>query len=239
MAGQEAQGAREEESVYLMAYYPIMVDLTDREVLVVGGGSVASRKIETLLEYGAVVNVVSRELSPEIKDYVDTGKVRYLGEEFSMVFLKDKFLVIAATDDAGLNRRISQVADEKGMLINAVDQPADCNFIVPSIIKKGDLIVAVSTSGKSPALAKKIRKQLTDYFGDEYALFLRIMGKIRNEVLTSGADQNENSGIFHRMVDSELFETVKTGDYSSAARILTGILGRKISEDNIKEYIKE
>ncbi|MGD9162592.1 MAG: bifunctional precorrin-2 dehydrogenase/sirohydrochlorin ferrochelatase [Desulfobacteraceae bacterium] len=222
-----------------MAYYPIMVDLTGREVLVVGGGSVAGRKIETLLEYGAVVNVVSRELSPEIKNYVDTDKIRYLGEEFSMVFLKDKFLVIAATDDAGLNRRISQVADEKGMLINAVDQPADCNFIVPSIVKKGDLIVAVSTSGKSPALAKKIRKQLTDYFGDEYELFLRMMGKIRNEVLASGTDQKENSGIFHRIVDSELFETVKTGDFSSAARILTGILGREILKDNIKDYIKE
>jgi len=216
-----------------------MVDLTGKEVLVVGGGSVAARKIKTLLEYGAVVNVVTRELSPEIKDYVDSGKVQYLGEEFSMVFLKDKFLVIAATDDAGLNHRISQIAEEKGMLINAVDQPADCNFIVPSIIKRGDLIVAVSTSGKSPALAKKIRKQLTDYFGDEYELFLRMMGKIRNEVLASGSDQKENSGIFHRMVDSELFEAVKTGDYNSTALILSGILGREISADNIKDYIKE
>ena len=222
-----------------MAYYPVMVDLTGKEVLVVGGGSVAGRKVETLLEYGAVVNVVSRELSQDIKTYVDGGKVRYLGEEFSMVFLKDMFLVIAATDDMELNHRISQVAEEKGMLINAVDQPADCNFIVPSIIKKGDLIVAVSTSGKSPALAKKIRKELTDYFGDEYDLFLRIMGKIRNEVLASGSDQKENSRIFHSIVDSELFEAVKNGELGNAAQILTEILGRKISENNIKDYIKE
>ena len=108
-----------------MAYYPIMVDLTDKEVLVVGGGSVAGRKIATLLEYGAVVSLVSRELSPEVKEYVENGRIRYLGEEFSMVYLKEKFLVIAATDDAELNHRISQVAEEKGMLINAVDQPAD------------------------------------------------------------------------------------------------------------------
>lgn len=222
-----------------MAYYPIMVDLTGREVLVVGGGSVAARKIKTLLEYGAAVNVVSRELAPEIKNYVDSGEVRYMGEEFSLVFLKDMFLVIAATDDMGLNHRISKVSEEKGMLINAVDQPADCNFIVPSIIKKGDLVVAVSTSGKSPALAKKIRKQLTDYFGDEYELFLRMMGKIRNEVLESGSDQRENSRIFHKIVDSELFEAIKTGEFNNAALILSEILGQEISESNIKDYIKE
>lgn len=216
-----------------------MVDLTGREVLVVGGGSVAARKIKTLLGYGANVNVVSKELLPELKIHVDSGEIRYLGEEFSMVFLKDMFLVIAATDDAGLNHRISQVAEEKGMLVNAVDQPADCNFIVPSIIRKGDLIVAVSTSGKSPALAKKIRKQLTDYFGDEYELFLRLMGKIRNVVLNSESDQEENSRIFHSIVDSELFEAIKAGELNNAAHILSEILGRDISEDNVKDFIKE
>jgi len=222
-----------------MTYYPVMVDLTNKEVLVVGGGSVAGRKVKTLLEYGAIVNVVSRELSPDLKTYVDSDKVRYLGEEFSMVFLKDMFLVIAATDDEGLNHRISQVAEEKGMLINAVDQPADCNFILPSIIKKGDLIVAVSTSGKSPALAKKIREQLTDHFGDEYDLFLRIMGKIRNEVLSSGSDQKENSRIFHRIVDSELLEALKVFDLDNAASILSDILKRDVSVSKVKEYIKE
>ncbi len=222
-----------------MAYYPIMVDLTGKEVLVVGGGSVASRKITTLLEYGAVISMVSRELSPEIQNYVKSGKVRYLGEEFSLVYLKDKFLVIAATDDAELNHRIGKVAEEKGMLVNAVDQPADCNFIVPSIIKKGDLIIAVSTSGKSPALAKKIRKQLTEYFGDEYELCLRMMGRIRNEVVAQGSDQKENSNLFHRIIDSKLFDAIKTGSLEDAALILTEILGRDITVNNIKDYIRE
>ena len=222
-----------------MAYYPIMVDLTGREVLVVGGGSVAGRKIKTLLDYRAVVSIVSRELSTEIKDYVDSGEVRYLGEEFNPVFLKEIFLVIAATDDAELNHRISQAAEAKGLLINAVDQPSDCNFIVPSIIKKGDLIVAVSTSGKSPALAKKIREQLTEYFGDEYDIFLRIMGGIRSEVISSGSDQNENSRIFNQIIDSDLFEAVKAGKLNDAAAILSKILGRDISVNNIRDYIKE
>ncbi len=222
-----------------MVYYPIMVDLTDREVLVVGGGSVAGRKITTLLEYGAVVSLVSRELSPEIKGYIENGRIRYLGEEFSMVYLKEKFLVIAATDDPELNHRISQVAEEKGMLINAVDQPADCNFIIPSIIKKGDLVVAVSTSGKSPALAKKIRKQLTEYFGDEYEPFLRMMGRIRSEVLSSGSDPEENSRLFTRIVESELFNAIRGGALDDAALILTEILERDISINDIEDYISE
>lgn len=222
-----------------MAYYPIMVDLTGREVLVVGGGSVAGRKIETLLEYGAVVSVVSREMSPDVKTHIDNGEVRYLGEEFSLVFLKDKFLVIAATDDSELNHRISLAAEAKGMLINAVDQPADCNFIVPSIVKRGDLIIAASTSGKSPALAKKIRKQLTGYFGEEYDLFLRMMGRIRNEVLAQGLDQKNNSQIFHGIVESDLFKALRENDFDGAAVILSGILERNISANDIMEYIKE
>ncbi len=222
-----------------MAYYPIMVDLTDREVLVIGGGSVAARKISTLVEYGASVSVAAREIDPEISSYIDEGKVRYLGEEYSLVYLKEKFLVIAATDDAELNHRISLAAEAKGMLINAVDQPADCNFIVPSIIRRGDLTVSVSTSGKSPALAKKIRKDLTEYFGDEYELFLRMMGKIRNEVLAEGNDQKENSRIFHSLVKSDLFDSVKAGDYDKAAVILSEILGRDISVNTVEDYIKE
>ena len=222
-----------------MAYYPIMVDLTGREVLVVGGGAVAGREIATLIEYGAVVSVVSRELSPEIKEYVNNGKVKYLGEEFSIVFLKDIFLVIAATDSADLNHRISQVAEGRGILINAVDQPADCNFIVPSIIREGDLIVAVSTSGKSPAFAKKIRKQLTEYFGEEYGLFLRLMGRIRNEIMERDMGQKENRRIFHSLVDSGLLEALKKSDLDGAASILSGILKKKVSVNKLKKYIQE
>jgi precorrin-2 dehydrogenase/sirohydrochlorin ferrochelatase len=222
-----------------MAYYPIMIDLTGREVLVVGGGSIAGRKITTLLEYGAVVSVVSRELSTELKNLVDSGKVKYLGGEFSMVFLKDKFLAFAATDDHELNRRISLAAHAKGMLINAVDQPLDCTFIVPSIIRRGDLIVSVSTSGKSPALAKRIREELSSLFGDEYELFLRMMGRIRASVLASGTEQNENSRVFHAMVDSGLLDAIRANDLEKAAVILSGILNKVITAGDIREYLKE
>lgn len=222
-----------------MSYYPIMIDLTDREVLVVGGGSVAGRKIATLIEYGAVVSVVSRELSPELKNLVDSGRVKYLGGEFSLVFLKDKFLAFAATDDSDLNRRISRAAQAKGMLINAVDQPADCTFIVPSIIRQGDLTISVSTSGKSPALAKRIREKLSSIFGNEYGLFLRMMGKIRESVLSRSSDQKENSRVFHSIVDSDLLDAIQANDLEKAATILSECLGQDIKTAEIKDYLKE
>ncbi|NLA74092.1 MAG: bifunctional precorrin-2 dehydrogenase/sirohydrochlorin ferrochelatase [Deltaproteobacteria bacterium] len=222
-----------------MAYYPVMVDITGREALVIGGGAVATRKITTLLEYGAVVSIAARELTPELKDLIENDKIRYLGAEYSLVLLKDKFLVIAATDDPDLNHRISLEAQAKGMLINAVDQPGDCTFIVPSVIRRGDLVISVSTSGKSPALAKKIREQLSPLFGNEYEPFLRMMGRIRADILTSGAGQAEKSSMFHHIVDSEILEAISTENLKRAAKILSEILGREISAKDITDYLKE
>ncbi len=216
-----------------------MVDLTDREVLVVGGGAVATRKITTLIEYGAVVSVAAKELSPELNRLVDSGRIRYLGGEFSLVFLKDKFLAFAATDDPELNHRISLAAQAKGMLINAVDQPSDCTFIVPSIIKRGDLVISVSTSGKSPALAKRIREELTSRFGIEYELFLRLMGKIRGSVLSTSSDQKDNSRVFHSIVDSGLMDAIRAGNHKKAAKILSDTMGQNISIEDIEDYLKE
>jgi len=221
-----------------MGYYPIFVDLKGRKVLVVGGGSVASRKIETLLEYGAAVNLVSLEISDSLKDYVDSGNVKYLGKEFREDHLSGMFLVIAATDDSDLNHLISEKAEKNNMLVNAVDQPADCNFILPSIVSRGDLTIAVSTSGKSPAMAKKIRKELTDKFGPEYDLFLKLMGQIRKQVLSGGKTQEENSRIFKRIVNSDILEELKNGNLTRIASILTEILEKNVSVKDIENYLR-
>ncbi len=220
-----------------MGYYPIFVDLKGRNVLVVGGGSVACRKISTLLECGAVVNVVSLELGDPLKKHLDSGRINYLGKEFRKEHLSEMFLVIAATDNQELNHEISRAAEEEGMLVNAVDQPADCNFILPSIVKKGDLTIAVSTSGKSPALAKKIRKELTEHFGDEYDMFLRLMGHLRKRVLVEGRTQKENSVIFHKIVNSNIMYELKNGNLERAALILSEILERNIDRADIESYI--
>lgn len=220
-----------------MSYYPILVDLKGKRVVVVGGGAVALRKIESLLECGASVDVISRELNPELKELQDKGKIRVLGREFKEEDLQGAFLVIAATDDTALNSRVSKAARDRGMLVNAVDQPSDCDFIVPSVIKRGDLVIAVSTSGKSPAMAKRIKEKLIGQFGSEYEDFLILMGKIRKEILEKGLSQEENSRIFHEIVDSSILEAIGRKDWQEAATILGNILKRGISISDVIKYI--
>jgi precorrin-2 dehydrogenase/sirohydrochlorin ferrochelatase len=207
-----------------MSYYPILLDLEGKIVLVVGGGAVAQRKIESLLEYGASIYLISRELTDKLKELVKIGKIRHIGEEFKESHLEKAFLVIAATDDKDLNHRISHSARKKGRLINAVDQPSDCSFIVPSIVKRGDLLISISTSGKSPALAKKIRLELGAQFGGEYETFLILMGQVRKEILALGLSQSENSRIFKQMVDSDMIKALARDDWETVESILGRIL---------------
>ncbi len=207
-----------------MAYYPIFIKLDGKTALVVGGGRVAQRKIETLLEYGASVHIISKGLTDRLKQLVEDGDIRHMGEKFEDKHLDGTFLVIAATDDEKLNHEISETAQKRGLLINAVDQPPDCNFIVPSIVKKGDLILAISTSGKSPALAKKLRKQMDGQFDSEYEAFLVLMGCLRKEVLKMGLSHNENGRIFKEIVDSDVLEALACKDRDRVKLTLKRIL---------------
>ena len=129
-------------------------------------------------------------------------------------------------------------AKKNGILINAVDQPSDCTFIVPSIIKRGDLLIAISTSGKSPALAKKIRNDLETKFGKGYKEFLALMGVVRKKVLEMGLPQEENSRIFHELVDSSILEAIKEQDIDRITSTLNRILQQRLSSCEVKEYLK-
>ena len=211
-----------------MSYYPVFLQLEDKIALVVGGGRVAQRKVETLLQYGASIHIVSKVLTTKLKQLIDVNKVRLLGGKMRDEFFDGVFIVIAATDDKELNSRVSESARNRGLLVNAVDQPSDCNFIVPSIVRKGDLSIAISTSGKSPALAKKIRKGLDGQFGNEYEVFLNLMGGLRKEVLAMGLSQEENSRIFHEIVDGGIIEALAENDLSKVESSLARILPQAI-----------
>jgi precorrin-2 dehydrogenase/sirohydrochlorin ferrochelatase len=223
---------------YLMSYYPILVELENQKVLVVGGGKVAQRKIETLLQYGAEILIVSRELTGPLEKYVADGRISHVGTEFDEELPGGLFMVIAATDDAQLNERISVEAKRKGILINAVDQPSDCTFIVPSIIKRGDLLIAISTSGKSPALAKKIRKELETKFGKRYEDLLALMGVLRKMVLDMGLPQKENSRIFHELVDSPILDAIEEQDIDRVTSTINRILNRSLVSSEVKKFLK-
>lgn len=221
-----------------MSYYPVFIDLQDKDVLVVGGGAVAQRKIETLLEHKARPRIVSRHLTPFLKEMVKEGRVEFLGDDFLKDHLNGAFMVIAATNDARLNKEVSTLAQDRGLLVNAVDQPSDCNFIVPSILKRGDLTIAVSTSGKSPALAKKVRRDLEGQFGEEYGNLLNLMGHLRKEIIGLGFAQSENKRIFKELIDSDILMRIKGKDWKKVASIVNSILHKKISPDDIMCYLK-
>lgn len=221
-----------------MPYYPIFIDLKGKRVIVVGGGKVAERKIETLLEYGAIVDVITRQLSPSLSRYVEEERIKHIGEEFNESCLNDAYMVIAATNDPLLNHQISLNARKRGLLINAVDQPSDCDFIVPSILRRGDLQIAVSTSGKSPALARKIREDLEKKFGDEYKTLLIFLGGLRKEILSRGLSHDENSRMFHAVIDSHILEAISSKDWNEVASILNKILQTQLSSEDVVNYLK-
>ena len=222
----------------MSSFYPILVDLQGKSALVVGGGKVAQRKIETLLEHGAAVQVVARDLTEELERLRTGKRIEFLGFEFSETFLERAFLVIAATDDASLNRRVSQAAQHRGLLVNAVDQPADCNFIVPSVLSRGDLLIAVSTSGKSPAFARKVRVELEQHFGEEYGFFLNLMGNLRKEILRVGLSQEENKSAFEELVNSDLLPAIRQKEWDLASQIIEKVLGRAVSKNQVLDFLK-
>ncbi|MBW2623811.1 MAG: bifunctional precorrin-2 dehydrogenase/sirohydrochlorin ferrochelatase [Deltaproteobacteria bacterium] len=208
-----------------MRYFPVNLDIKNKTCLVVGGGGVGQRKIKNLLECEADVRVVSRDLLPELKDLADTGRITFLGPDYREEYLEGVSLVFAATDDPGLNLRVSKDAAGRGLWVNVADVPELCSFILPANVFQGDLSISVSTGGRSPALAARIKKDLETRFGSEYARLLRILGLIRAKVKSEGRPAGRNREFFLQLVDSELLESLKNNDTKQADRILVEILG--------------
>jgi precorrin-2 dehydrogenase/sirohydrochlorin ferrochelatase len=209
-----------------MKYYPIYLDIKKRSCLVIGGGAVGTRKVLTLLECGATVTVVSGGVATEkLKELSDNGVIKLKERSFQASDLDDRFLIIGATDNQELNFDIHAEADRRGLLCNIADRPEICNFILPSIVNRGDLIIAISTSGKSPAFAKKLRKLLETQFGDEYAEFLMLMGMIRKKLLSQDHEPEAHKHLFEQLIDRDLVQILKEGDTESINSLLLEILG--------------
>ncbi len=217
-----------------MLYYPINLNIRDKRCLVVGGGKVAERKVETLLSGGAKVTVISPEITSDLRDLLEAKRIIYEARDYRRGDLQGVFLVIACTDDPAVNAAVSSEAEERSTLCNVVDKPDLCNFTVPSMVVRGDLLITISTGGKSPALAKKLRRELEEAYGREYAGFLRIMGAVRPRVLAQGRTQPENEAIFNRLVYSELLDWIRDGDRERIDRFLQEVLGPEFGLSNLE-----
>ncbi len=208
-----------------MRYYPVYLDIQNRKCLVVGGGSVGTRKVMTLMDCGASVTVVSPDFTTQLFQLADTRAIKLKKRPYRSSDIDGMFLVIGATNNEELNRQISEDAQRLNKLCNIADRPEACNFILPSFINRGDLIIAVSTSGKSPALAKKLRKDLENEFGQEYAEFLRLMEVIRQRLLSKNRDSKTNKYLFEQLISRGLIEMIKNQKEEEINSLLFEILG--------------
>lgn len=189
-----------------------------------GGGEVAGRKVQRLLQCGAQVTVIAGILSPELEELKTRGTIIHIGDQYKMEHIASAFIVIGATDSRKVNEQIFRDARALHVLVNIVDEPERCDFILPSIVERGDLAVAVSTGGKSPALAKRLRQELEQMFGTEYEIYLNIMGQIRETVLARGKSSDENRQIFELLVQSDLLDLIRKKDWNAARNLIREIL---------------
>ncbi|MFW6284417.1 MAG: precorrin-2 dehydrogenase/sirohydrochlorin ferrochelatase family protein [Desulfosalsimonas sp.] len=212
-------------------YYPVCIDIENRQCLVVGGGGVARRKAEGLLDCGGLVTVVSPKFHPDFARIDETLPLRLIRRPYRSTDIEDKFLVIGATDNEALNRQVSADAQSRNILCNIADVPDACSFILPAVVRRGDLSIAVSTSGKSPAFAKHLRKQLEKQFGEEYITFLGLMGAIREKLLAAEHAPEAHKPLFENLIDNGLLDMIHNRDKEAINRLLHEVLGNDFDYD--------
>lgn len=208
-----------------MKFYPIFVRLEGRPCVVIGGGEIAERKVHGLRRAGASVTIVSPELTPDLHRLVEVRAVAHRRRAYVRGDLAGAFLAYAATDDEGANAEIAAEAAAEGVLLNAVDDPAFCDFIVPAVVERGDLVIAASTSGSSPMMARRIRAELEERFGPEYAEALRLLGRLRRRLGQEGRSFEERRRVLAALLDSRLLELLRAGDAEGVDDLLAQTLG--------------
>ncbi len=208
-----------------MRYYPLFLDIAGRLCVVVGGGKVAQRKVERLLACGARVAVVGERFTAGLKALAAQGAIVRRGAGYEAAHIRDAYLVIGATDDEGVNGRIAADARALGIPVNIADEPARCDFILPSLVERGALTIAVSTAGKSPALAKKLRRELEAAYGGEYAVLLHILGKLREKVMAKGRSSAENRKKFEAVLASPILEMIRGGQWREVRALIRELTG--------------
>ena len=199
-------------------FYPAFLDLRGRRVVVVGGGAIAEQKVAGLLDAGARVSVISPSVSRRLEDLEVGGRITIERRPYRPGDLAGAFLAIAATDDRAANRAVWDEAQARGVLLNAVDDLPHCSFIAPAIHRQGDVAIAVSTAGKSPALAVRLRERIGRLIGPEYATLLELLGELRAELARRVADTRIRTRLWYRIVDSDAIALVRRGDVGGARR---------------------
>lgn len=201
-----------------MNYYPAFLNLEGKKAVVVGGGKVAERKALALIKAGADVTVVSPELTKRLQKEKESQRMRHIFRTYRPGDLKDTFLVIAATDSPEVN---TKVAEEAPALLNVVDVPSECNFIAPSVVKRGALIFAISTGGTSPALAKVIRKEIETLYGTVFSDYLGFVKTLRSRAMQEIADKKTREKFLKSLASGDILDMLRTKGLNAVKQSVT------------------
>lgn len=204
-------------TILLMDYYPLnLTNLAARQAVVIGGGNVAARKVHGLLQAGANITVISPKVTPQLQQLQAEGQIRWLKRSYQPGDLTGAFLAIAATNNAGVNQQVLTEAQQRGCLINVVDNPGGSNFIDPATVRRGPITLTVSTGGASPALARWLREQLENFIGPEYGELAALLAELRPELRQHYPDSAARAQAVFRLLASGLPQLVKTEGFDTA-----------------------
>jgi siroheme synthase-like protein len=210
----------------MMGYYPIFLDMAGRPCVVIGGGAVAERKVEGLLDAGASVTVISPVLTERLQSWAESGNIRYQARPYQPGDLAGFELAFVATDDGGVNEAVQREGQATGAWVNAADDPAHCDFLLPSVLRRGELVVAVATGGSSPALSRAVREELEAYFTEDYTALAEIVASVRRKLkersLAPGAEA------WQKALNGDLRRLVREGKQEEAKAYLLRRLGEEL-----------
>jgi precorrin-2 dehydrogenase/sirohydrochlorin ferrochelatase len=209
----------------MTVFYPVYLDLKDQPALVVGGGKIAEGKVAGLLASEARVTVVSPDLAPRLRAWAGKNQIKHIPRVYQAGDLTGAFLVVCATDQTEVNQRVWQQASANGQLVNVVDDPLRCNFIAPAVLRNGDLTIAISTGGKAPALAVRLKEHFEAELGPEYARFLELAGQLREPLARHVPDFEARKALWYELVDSDVLDLLARGNDPAALEVISQIVG--------------
>lgn len=207
-----------------MTFYPVYLNLDGRRVVVIGGGRIAERKIEGLLATRASIVVISPRITRRVEGLVRSKLIEWKKRTYASGDCAGAALVFSATGDPFVRTAVFEEARAARIIVNTVDDPAFCDFIMPAVIRRGDLTVAISTAGSSPALAARLRRKLSKILGQEYARMLELMSRVRPEIRRRFEDPDDRKDVHYRIVSSEVLGLLKNKDHDAADRRVREIM---------------
>jgi precorrin-2 dehydrogenase/sirohydrochlorin ferrochelatase len=204
-------------------YYPAFLDLKDKKAVILGGGKVAERKVRLLIQAGASVTLVSPDITGNIRKLVNRGLLQHVERTYRKGDLKNAFIVIAGTSSSVINKKIAQDARH---LLNVVDMPTEGNYIVPSILKRGPLTIAISTEGSSPAISRAIRKELERYYSSDFALYLKFVERIRKKAMKDFANAKRREKFLKSLASYDLLNILRSKGFGAVRKIIESSLNK-------------